>query len=82
MLRTFPSKVNVNFIVGAFRLRSMPRNNETKELLPTGFKVVADYSKLIGGKSDKCRIYIAARPVDIHNVQLATTAVDYVIEQR
>ena len=82
VLRTFPSKVNVNFIVAAFRLRSMPRNNETKELLPTGFKVVADYSKLIGGKSDKCRIYIAARPVDILNLQLATTAVVFVIVLR
>ncbi len=82
VLRTFPSKVNIRFTVGAFRLRSMPRNNETKELLPAGFKVVADYSKLIKGQSDKCRIYIAASPVDIHNVQLATMAVDYVIEQR
>lgn len=82
VLRTFPGKVNVRFIVGAFRLQSMPRNSETKELLPTGFKVVADYSKLVEGHSDKCRIYIAASPTDIRNVQLTTTSVDYVIEQR
>ena len=42
VMRTFPSKVKVNFVVGAYRMQSMPKNAETKELLPVGFRVVVE----------------------------------------
>lgn len=82
VLRVFPSNVKVKFIVGAYRLRTMPRNAETKELLPVGFKVIADYNNVANGKANRCQLAVVSFPGGVHNVQLATNAVDYVIEQR
>ncbi len=82
VLRTFPSKVQVRFVVGAYRLRSMPRNAETKELLPVGFRVVADYNAVAGGKASKCPVYVASSPEGIRNIRTLSGSVDYVIEQR
>ena len=82
VLRTFPSKVKVNFVVGANRMRSMPKNAETKELLPVGFRVVVNYEDLQKSHSEKCPIYILNSPNGVRNVRPAINTVDYLIEQR
>lgn len=80
-LRMFPSKVRVRFVVGANRLRNMPKNVETKTLLPTGFKVTADYNSIVKRHSDKCPIYLRSVPAGVRNARLETTEVDYLLEQ-
>jgi len=80
-LRTFPSKVVVRFVVGTNRLRSMPKNMTTKELMPDGFHVVADYNAITTNSSDKCRIYLRSVPGGIRNARLDVNEVDYLIEK-
>lgn len=82
ILRTFPQKVEVHFVVGINRLRTMPISPETKQLLPRGFHVVADYTTIADRHSDKCRIMLSAVPSGVRNAKLETTEVDYIIEQR
>ena len=82
VMRTFPSKVKVNFVVGAYRMRSMPKNAETKELLPVGFRAVVNYEDVQKSHSEKCPIYILSSPNGVRNVRPAINTVDYLIEQR
>ena len=82
VLRTFPGKVRVNFVVGAYRLRTMPKNAETRELLPTGFRVVVNYKEVEEHPADKCHVYVLVSPNGVRNVRPALTTVDYLIEQR
>ena len=73
VLRTFPSKVKVNFVVGA----SMFRN-----IKPAYFKVVADFNELSAHPSDKCTIYLQTSPHNVSKARLETNQVDYLIEQQ
>lgn len=73
VLRTFPSKVTVKFIVGASKYR---------DIRPEQFLVVADYHELISHHSDKCNIYLRTAPHGASKVQLEVKQVDYLIEQR
>ncbi len=82
VIRTFPSKIKVNFVVGAYRMRSMPKNAETKELLPVGFRVVVNYEEIMKKHSEKCSVYVISSPNGVRNVRLAVNSVDYLIEQR
>lgn len=82
VLRTFPSKVRVNFVVGTFRLRTMPKNAETRELLPVGFRVVANYKDIESGRTDKCHIYVLNSPNGVRNAKTVVSRVDYLIEQK
>jgi len=82
VMRTFPSKVKVNFVVGAYRMRSMPKNAETKELLPVGFRVVVNYEDIEKNNSEKCPIYVISSPNGVRNVRAEVNTVDYLIEQR
>lgn len=82
VLRTFPQKVVVKFVVGASRLRTMPKNPETKALLPNGFRLVVDYEEIANHPSEKCRLYLRATPSGIRNARPETTEVDYLIEQQ
>lgn len=82
VIRTFPSKIKVNFVVGAYRMRSMPKNAETKELLPVGFRVVVNYEEIMKKHSEKCPVYVISSPNGVRNVRLAVNSVDYLIEQR
>lgn len=81
-MRIFPSKVKIKFAVGAQRLRSMPKNIETRELLPEGFKAVADYNEVADHKADKCHVYLQAAPNGIRNAHPVVNVVDYLIEQK
>ena len=82
VLRTFPGKITVSFVVGAQRLRTLPKDLTTKELLPTGFKVVVDYNEVMTRHTEKCRLYLLATPNGVRNARLATNYIDYIIEQR
>ncbi|WP_455063169.1 CdaR family protein [Prevotella fusca] len=82
VMRTFPSKIRVNFVVGAYRMRSMPKNAETKELLPVGFRVVVNYKEVEENSSEKCHVYVLTSPNGVRNVRTAVNTVDYLIEQR
>lgn len=73
VLRTFPSRVKVKFVVGA----SMFRN-----IKPESFKVVADYSELAAHPSDKCTIYLRTSPHDVSKAHLEISQVDYLIEEQ
>lgn len=73
VLRTFPSKVTVKFIVGASVYRKMK---------PEQFLVVADYRELEKHHSDKCNIYLRTTPHGITMAKLEINQVDYLIEQR
>ncbi|MBO5186010.1 MAG: YbbR-like domain-containing protein [Prevotella sp.] len=71
VLRTFPSKVTVNFVTGISRL---------KKLRPTDFKVIADYEEIKRHPSDKCTILLKGIPHDVSRAKLEVGSVDYLIE--
>ena len=54
VLRSFPQRVTVNFIVGASMFRSISSDQ---------FAVVVDYNELIEHPSDKCNIHLRQCPV-------------------
>ena len=82
VLRVFPSKVNVRFVVGASRLKTLPKDPITKDLLPKGFKVVVNYKELESKQADKCRVYVSSTPTGVRNARPEIELMDYVIEQR
>ena len=73
VLRTFPAKVNVNFVAGA---------NLIKSLQAEDFVVVADYLEIEQNPSEKCNIYLHQVPQGISRAVLSTKQVDYLIEDQ
>lgn len=73
VLRTFPQRVTVNFIVGASMFRSIS---------PEQFAVVVDYNEIIDRPSDKCSIHLRETPQGVRNARLKMTHVDYLIEEQ
>ena len=73
VLRTFPSRVTVRFVVGASMFRMV---NTSK------FYVVADYNELMEHPSDKCNLSIRTVPYGVRKARLVTPQVDYLIEQQ
>lgn len=73
VLRTFPQRVAVNFIVGASMFRSIS---------PEQFAVVVDYNEIIDHPSDKCSIHLRETPQGVRNARLKMTQVDYLIEEQ
>jgi len=72
MLRTFPSKVRVNFVAGVGKI---------KELRPEDFTVIADYKEIEQKKSEKCNIYLRDFPQGVSRTNLSVKQVDYLIEE-
>ena len=72
LLRTFPMRVNVTFIVGASMVRTLNASQ---------FEVVADYSEIEKDASDKCNLYIRKVPHGIKRPRLNLRKVDYIIEE-
>lgn len=72
VLRSFPQRVTVNFIVGASMFRSISSDQ---------FAVVVDYNELID-PSDKCNIHLRQCPQGVRNARLQMTQVDYLIEEQ
>lgn len=76
MLRTFPSRVKVSFVIGSGLVRRL-RNH----MKPSDFSVEADYNDVVAHPSDKCHITLKKYPEYVRNPRLETTDVDYLIEQ-
>lgn len=72
-LRTFPSRVRVNFTVGA----SVFRN-----ITPEQFSIEVDYNEIEQSGSEKCELHLKNTPQNAKNVQLEVTHVDYLIEKQ
>lgn len=72
VLRTFPSRVKVRFVVGASQFR---------QIKPDQFRVEADYDDLIAHPSEKCSLFLRKVPVGVKNARLEVEQVDYLIEQ-
>ena len=60
----------------------MPKNPQTKNLLPQGFRVVVNYEDIADHPSDKCEIRLVAVPAGVHNARLEVDKVDYLLEQK
>lgn len=73
VLRSFPQRVTVNFIVGASMFRSISSDQ---------FAVVVDYNELIEHPADKCNIHLRQCPQGVRNARLQMTQVDYLIEEQ
>ncbi len=72
LLRTFPAKVKVNFVIGVSQLKSLREED---------FLVVADYLEIEQKPSEKCNLYLRSTPKGISNATLAIKQVDYLIEE-
>ena len=72
LLRTFPSKVRVNFVAGVEQIKTL-REDE--------FSVIADYLEIEQKPSEKCNIYLRIVPQGISRATLSTKQVDYLIEE-
>jgi len=73
ILRTFPSRVDVKFIVGA---------NLFRQITPEQFSVVVDYNEIQTHPSDKCTLILRSYPNGIKNPRLGIRQIDYLIEQK
>ena len=72
ILRTFPQRVYVRFVVGV---------SQYNLVKPDQFTVVADYKELMAHPSDKCNVYLQSVPKFVSKAQLELKQVDYLIEQ-
>lgn len=73
VLRPFPSRVKVSFIVGASMFRHVTADQ---------FSVVVDYNEIAAHPSDKCNIYLRVSPHGVRKARLDINQVDYLIEQQ
>lgn len=71
VLRTFPSRVGVNFVTGV---------KQFKNLSAKDFYVVVDYNELIQKQSDKCTLHLMRTPHGIMKPSLKLRQADYLIE--
>ncbi len=72
VLRTFPSKVKVNFVAGIQRL---------KHLKAADFEVVVDYNEIATNPSQRCRFHLTKIPAGVKRAALDITEADYLIEE-
>lgn len=82
VLRVFPPKIGVRFVVGVNQLRHMPKDKVTKAILPNGFKVYVDYQEIEQGKSDRCHVTVGGTPPNVRSARTVTDEVDYLIESK
>lgn len=82
VLRVFPPKVEVKFVIGANQLRTMPKDRVTKALLPKGFRAVVDYNEIADHPSDKCHVFLEASPSFARHARPVVNTVDYLIETK
>ena len=73
VVRTFPQRVKVSFTVGASMYRLIKA---------TDFQVVVDYREVAAHPSDKCKLYLRAKPQGVNSARLEVQQVDYLIEHQ
>lgn len=72
VLRTFPAKVTVHFVVGTKLFRTVR---------PEQFRVTADYNDIAKNPA-KCPVRLKSFPKSVRNVRLEVSQVDYLMEQQ
>lgn len=72
ILRTFPSKVQVTFLVGLHHF---------KYIHPENFILEAPYNELIKTPSDKYTLKLKSLPAGVNHVRIIPEQVDFLIEQ-
>jgi len=72
VLRTFPARIRVLYVVGASNVRSVK---------PEQFKVQADYRDIEGNPSEKCVLKLVQWPRFLKSSRLEVDRVDYLIEE-
>ncbi len=72
VLRTFPTKAAVRFVVGASQYRNITAD---------GFYVIVDYNELIDNPTEKCKLHLQATPNGVSKARLEYDTVEYLIEQ-
>jgi len=72
ILRTFPQRVYVRFVVGV---------SQYNLVKPDQFYVVVDYNDLMAHPSEKCNLSLLSVPKFVSKAQLELKQVDYLIEQ-
>jgi hypothetical protein len=82
IMRIFPPKIGVKFVVGVNQLKRMPKDRVTKALLPEGFKVYVDYREIANNQSERCHVFVGRSPSNVRNARVVTDEVDYLIESR
>lgn len=73
VLRTFPARIKVTFVVGASNVRSIK---------PEQFKIQADYHDIESNPSEKCTLRLVQQPRSVKNARLEVNHVDYLIEEQ
>lgn len=71
LIRTFPPKVSITFLVSATLY---------DEITPDDFLLVIDYKEL-QSSSKQCRIHVRQKPSSIRNLRISPETVEYIIEQ-
>ena len=71
LIRTFPLKVDVTFLVSATLYN---------DISPDDFLLAIDYNEL---KNDakRCRIHVRQKPANIRNLRISPETIEYIIEQ-
>lgn len=72
ILRTFPSKVQVTFLVGLHRF---------KHIHPDDFILEIPYNELVKNSSDKYTLKFKSLPAGVSHVRIVPEQVDFLIEQ-
>lgn len=71
LIRTFPLKVNITFLVSATLY---------DEITPADFLLVIDYKELTSD-AKRCRLHVRQKPDNIRNLRISPETVEYIIEQ-
>ena len=72
VMRTFPSQIQVNYIIGAARYHKINQKS---------FTVVADYAATNEGEHKQCLLKLVKAPSDARSTKLKANYVDYLLEQ-
>ena len=73
LLKVFPSKIQVNFMVGLHRFKFVNASD---------FSIEIPYSDLINNKSTKYRLRLKIFPYGISHIRIIPENIDYLIEER
>ena len=71
LIRTFPQKVDITFLVSATLYNDITTND---------FLLVIDYKEL-QSDSKRCRIHVRQKPSGIRNLRISPETIEYIIEQ-
>lgn len=72
ILRTFPSKVKVRFLVAFHRFL---------QITPEDFSINVSYNELLNSEGSRCRLTITSAPEGVSHLRVEPESVDFLIEQ-